>query len=57
MNNKQTLWRCTNCEKISPGDKLLVDEQVQNSFVVQYGCPYCRHMNCMVYADPRDDGN
>lgn len=57
MNNKQTLWRCTNCEKISPGDKLLVDEQVQNSFVVQYGCPYCRHMNCMVYTDPRDDGN
>ena len=55
MNNKQTLWRCTNCEKVTPENKLLVDAQVTNSPVVQYGCPHCDHMNCMEFVDPRND--
>ena len=53
--NKQTLWRCTNCEKVTPETKLLVDAQVQNSPFVQFGCPHCRDMNCMEYVDPRND--
>lgn len=55
MINKQTLWRCTNCGKVSPENKMLVDDRVQNSPVVQYGCPNCRAMNTMEYVDPRDD--
>jgi phage FluMu protein Com len=53
--NKQTLWRCTNCEKVTPENKLLVDAQVANSPVVQYGCPHCYHMNCMEFVDSRDE--
>jgi len=44
---KQPIWRCTNCGKDTPQNKMLVDTQVQNSPTVQYGCPQCRHMNCM----------
>jgi len=54
-NNQQSRWLCTNCGKISLWAKLLFDDQVVNSPVIQYGCPKCRHMNCMEYIDPRDD--
>ena len=56
MTNKQpSLWRCSVCEKVTQENKLLVDDRVQNSFYVQYGCPHCRNMNCMEYIDPRND--
>ena len=50
--NKQQLWRCTNCGKETQQKKMLVDDNVFNSPVVQYGCPQCRHMNCMERVEP-----
>ena len=45
------IWRCTNCGKETPQNKMLVDDNVRNSPVVQYGCPHCRNMNCMERVD------
>jgi len=47
----QPMWRCVNCGKETPQNKMLVDSNVVNSPVVQYGCPHCRDMNCMERVD------
>ena len=47
----QPMWRCTNCNYVTPQNKMLVDSNVANSPVVQYGCPACKHMNCMERVD------
>jgi hypothetical protein len=46
MSN-QPLWHCTNCGKDTPQNKVLLDDSVFHSPVIQYGCPNCRAMNTM----------
>jgi len=41
------LWKCQVCGKDSTAKEMLVDDNVFNSPIVQYGCPNCRNMNCM----------
>ena len=45
------IWRCTNCGKETPQNKMLVDDNVRHSPVVQYGCPHCKAMNTMEWVD------